>query len=204
MRLGQIASCKRPLSHYQPVRSVSQQADKRACDLRWRNVVRCYHKSRRQCCASRTAAASAPVPAPQDDPAQQKHFWRIVVPTGLTLLLCNMDRICMSVAILPMAADFGWSPSLQGLAQAAFLWGYMVTQLVGGSLADQLGGKAVISNAIKVFSLASLILPLAIGVVPAAHALAVVLASRFLGAFLSSSHPVNPSRVCRASAVSGL
>ena len=34
-------------------------------------------------------------------------------PTALALLLCNMDRIVMSVAILPMSAEFGWAPGMQ-------------------------------------------------------------------------------------------
>ena len=40
-------------------------------------------------------------------------FLRVVGPTALALLLCNMDRIVMSVAIVPMAQEFGWSPSIQ-------------------------------------------------------------------------------------------
>ena len=38
---------------------------------------------------------------------------RVVFPTALALLLCNMDRIVMSVAILPMSAEFGWAPGMQ-------------------------------------------------------------------------------------------
>lgn len=38
---------------------------------------------------------------------------RVVLPTALTLLVCNMDRICLSIAILPMSQEFGWSASLQ-------------------------------------------------------------------------------------------
>lgn len=166
-------------------------------------------------------------------------FFKIVGPTALALLLCNMDRICMSVAILPMAKEFGWPASvqvqpskppyrglyartlnscqssrlppscinpapspnchvplpcltisshhiavsymyapqhahpqlcarcscshqldsshsvpgsrtchtkgcrmcLQGLVQSGFLWGYMATQMIGGSLADKYGGE---------------------------------------------------------------
>ena len=39
-------------------------------------------------------------------------------------MLCNMDRICMSVAILPMSQELGWAPSVQGVIQSSFLWGY--------------------------------------------------------------------------------
>jgi MFS family permease len=34
---------------------------------------------------------------------------------------------------------------VQGLIQSAFLWGYSATQLLGGSLADKYGGRAVIA-----------------------------------------------------------
>jgi hypothetical protein len=36
-----------------------------------------------------------------------------VLPLALVLLVCNMDRICLSVAILPMAQEFGWPATVQ-------------------------------------------------------------------------------------------
>ena len=47
----------------------------------------------------------------------------MVLPTALVLLLCNIDRICMSVAILPLAKEMSWAPSIQAskLQQAAVL-----------------------------------------------------------------------------------
>ena len=123
----------------------------------------------------------APWPVAASD---KKSFWPVVLPTGLTMLLCNMDRICLSVAIIPMAQQFGWQPAVQGIVQSAFLWGYAVTQLVGGTLADRYGGKAVIAQAIKVFSAASLALPLLLKIVPtsAQAALTCVVITRFAGA----------------------
>lgn len=66
--------------------------------------------------------------------------------------------------------------------QAAFLWGYMATQLVGGALADKYGGKLVMAGGIAWFSVASLLLPAALTPAAAAAGLAVpiVLASRCL------------------------
>ncbi|MEW5302015.1 MAG: hypothetical protein WDW36_004828 [Sanguina aurantia] len=73
-----------------------------------------------------------------------------------------MDRICLSIAILPMSQEFGWHPSMQGIVQSAFLYGYMATQLLGGALADKYGGKIVMAAGIAWFSVASLLLPAAI------------------------------------------
>ena len=67
-------------------------------------------------------------------------FPRVVLPTALALLLCNMDRICLSVAMVPIAAEMGWPAGVQGVIQSAFLWGYLATQLLGGTLADKYGG----------------------------------------------------------------
>ena len=125
------------------------------------------------------AAPEEATPAKADD---RSLFWQVVIPTALVLLVCNVDRICMSVAVIPMSSSFGWTPSVQGFIGSAFLWGYMATQLLGGQAADKYGGKLVISAAIVFFSLASL-LPLAAPLVPAAHVLTLVAISRFLGEF---------------------
>lgn len=68
---------------------------------------------------------------------------------------------------------------------AAFLWGYMATQLLGGRLADRYGGKRVIAGAIAFFSIASVLPPLLANVVPASSILTLVIASRFLGSIPS-------------------
>ena len=61
----------------------------------------------------------------------------------------------------------------QGLIQSSFLWGYMATTLLGGSLADRLGGKAVMAGGVLWFSLASLLLPAALSAPVAAAGLTV-------------------------------
>ncbi|GFH14051.1 anion transporter, chloroplastic-like [Haematococcus lacustris] len=102
------------------------------------------------------------VPQPHSLGTPAKALATVVLPTALALLLCNMDRICLSVAIIPMSAEFGWAESYQGVIQSAFLWGYMATQLLGGALADKYGGKLVLAGGMLWFSLASLLLPLAL------------------------------------------
>jgi hypothetical protein len=62
------------------------------------------------------AAASEGFPSasrPANNGGGINPFLRVVLPTALALLLCNMDRICLSVAIIPMSREFGWPESLQ-------------------------------------------------------------------------------------------
>ena len=47
----------------------------------------------------------------------------------------------MSVAIIPMAQEFGWSPSVSGIVQSAFFYGYMASQLPAGYLANRFSGR---------------------------------------------------------------
>jgi MFS family permease len=132
--------------------------------------------------ARAVAAAAAAAPAAPADRA----FVRTVVPTALALALCNMDRMCLSVAMLPIAREMAWPEGVQGLVQSAFLWGYLANQLLGGTLADRHGGKAVMAAGIAFFSLASMLLP-ALAISPATVAAGVVLpavlAARFLVGF---------------------
>jgi hypothetical protein len=44
------------------------------------------------------------------------------MPTALALMLCNMDRICMSVAIVPIAREFGWAEGIQVCNLKRGLW----------------------------------------------------------------------------------
>lgn len=38
-------------------------------------------------------------------------------------------QVNMSIAILPMSAEFGWNPQTVGLIQSSFFWGYLLTQV---------------------------------------------------------------------------
>jgi ACS family sodium-dependent inorganic phosphate cotransporter len=92
---------------------------------------------------------------------------------ALALLLCNADRVIMSVAGVPLAALNGWGAKSVGLVQSSFLWGYMLTPLLGGVLADRYGGKAVLGGGILLWSLATIATPFA-----AATSLPLLLATR--------------------------
>ncbi len=51
----------------------------------------------------------------------------------------------MAVAIVAIASEFHYSKSQQGIILASFFIGYILTPIVGGTLADRYGGKAVLA-----------------------------------------------------------
>jgi MFS transporter, ACS family, solute carrier family 17 (sodium-dependent inorganic phosphate cotransporter), other len=91
----------------------------------------------------------------------------------LSTLICYVDRVNVSIAIIPMARDMGYSPATQGVVLSAFFWGYIVSQLAGGWMADRFGGKAVLGFGVACWSLATFVTPLA-----ASFSLPLLLAAR--------------------------
>ncbi|KAF2291630.1 hypothetical protein GH714_027732 [Hevea brasiliensis] len=87
--------------------------------------------------------------------------WVIVILCFSAFLLCNMDRVNMSIAILPMSAEFNWSPATVGLIQSSFFWGYLLTQIAGGIWADTVGGKLVLGFGVVWWSVATALTPVA-------------------------------------------
>ncbi|KAF5727348.1 anion transporter 4 chloroplastic [Tripterygium wilfordii] len=60
---------------------------------------------------------------------------KVVAMLGLALALCNADRV------------------------SAFLWGYLVSPIAGGTLVDYYGGKAVMAVGVALWSLATFLTP---------------------------------------------
>ncbi|KAF8696623.1 hypothetical protein HU200_036240 [Digitaria exilis] len=87
--------------------------------------------------------------------------WMMVLLCFFAFLLCNMDRVNMSIAILPMSSEFSWNPATVGLIQSSFFWGYLLTQILGGIWADRFGGKVVLGFGVVWWSLATILTPLA-------------------------------------------
>ncbi|QCE02004.1 ascorbate transporter, chloroplastic-like [Vigna unguiculata] len=87
--------------------------------------------------------------------------WVIVLLCFSAFLLCNMDRVNMSIAILPMSQEFNWNSATVGLIQSSFFWGYLLTQIVGGIWADKIGGKLVLGFGVVWWSIATVLTPIA-------------------------------------------
>ncbi|KAL2929842.1 putative anion transporter 6 chloroplastic [Bienertia sinuspersici] len=77
-----------------------------------------------------------------------------------------MDKVNLSVAIIPMSHQFGWNSSVAGLVQSSFFWGYALSQLPGGWLAKIYGGRQVLALGVLVWSLATAFVPVLAGYMP--------------------------------------
>lgn len=84
---------------------------------------------------------------------------KVVAMLGLALSLCNADRVVMSVAIVPLSKAHGWSQSFAGIVQSSFLWGYLMSPIVGGALVDYYGGKLVMAWGVALWSVATFLTP---------------------------------------------
>ena len=86
--------------------------------------------------------------------------FKVVFLSFLAVFICYIDRVNISVAIIPMQEQFGWSESQVGIILGSFYFGYMITMTVGGYLADRYGGKKVLGYALLIWSLFTIITPL--------------------------------------------
>ena len=99
----------------------------------------------------------------------------LVFMTVLAVYICMIDRIAISIAIIPMAEGNGWSPTVQGAVMSAFFLGYVTLQIPAGYLSDRFGGKWVLGLGVLFWSLFTLLTPAS-----AALGITVLLACRFL------------------------
>ena len=75
----------------------------------------------------------------------------------------------ISVAIIPMAKAFGWSPTVAGLVQSSFFWGYMVSQIPGGYVNSRFGGRTILPIGVGLWSAATAAVPVLAGTIPGAR-----------------------------------
>jgi len=73
--------------------------------------------------------------------------------------ICYIDRVNISVAIIPMAEEFDWDLTTQGAILSSFYIGYLLMQIGGGHLADRFGGKIVLGLGVLIWSLFTIITP---------------------------------------------
>lgn len=104
---------------------------------------------------------------------QQRH--KLVMLSMVAVFICYIDRIAMSVTIIPMAEQYGWGPETQGRVLSSFFVGYLLLQILGGTLSDRFGGKVVLGIGVLLWSLFTVLTPLA-----ASFGLAILILNRIL------------------------
>lgn len=111
------------------------------------------------------AKSSADLPhslsMPPSWPSKPSHHMIFIFHCFLSFVICNIDRINLSVAILPMSKQYNWSSSTKGLVQSAFFAGYITTQILGGRLSDAHGGRIVLATGVTIWSVCTALTPLA-------------------------------------------
>ncbi|KAG8240500.1 hypothetical protein J6590_107271, partial [Homalodisca vitripennis] len=74
---------------------------------------------------------------------------------------CPYDDVGPSSSMQRDRGEFVWSEQTQGVVLSSFFWGYVITQVPGGLLAERMGGKYTLGGAILVPAICSLLTPLA-------------------------------------------
>lgn len=92
--------------------------------------------------------------------------YKAVFATSMAFILANMDKVNISIAIIPMSQDFGWSPTVTGIVQSSFFYGYLLSQIPGGYMASRLGGRTVLSAGVTIWSVATAAVPVLAATVP--------------------------------------
>jgi ACS family sodium-dependent inorganic phosphate cotransporter len=119
-----------------------------------------------------TAGAEAPLAASRSSRFPYRYV--VVAMFFFSTVICYIDRVNVSVAIIPMAHDEGYDAATQGLILSSFFWGYLLSQLAGGWVADRYGGKRVLAFGVATWSIATILTP------PATASLGLLLAVRAL------------------------
>jgi ACS family sodium-dependent inorganic phosphate cotransporter len=73
--------------------------------------------------------------------------------------VCFIDRVNISVALIPMAEEFDWDYKTQSIVLSTFYVGYLLMQVGGGRLADRFGGALVLGIGVLVWSLFTFVTP---------------------------------------------
>lgn len=83
-----------------------------------------------------------------------------------TAVIINyIDRIALSVASKPIAAEFGFSPIQMGYLFSGFLWTYVVCLIPLGVLVERIGAKRMVGGGIAIWSAATALTGAAAGLV---------------------------------------
>ncbi len=87
----------------------------------------------------------------------------LVALSFLAIFICYIDRVNISVAIIPMAEEYGWSGTTKGAVLSSFFIGYLLAMMPTGWLANKMGGRALLGASLIAWSLFTFLTPIAAG-----------------------------------------
>ena len=92
--------------------------------------------------------------------AERRPTWyTVVLLCGAAVLISYLDRTNISVAAIPMQAQFGWTETSKGWVLSSFFVGYLAFMAASGALANRYGGKIVLGAAVLWWSLFTALTP---------------------------------------------
>jgi MFS transporter, ACS family, solute carrier family 17 (sodium-dependent inorganic phosphate cotransporter), other len=84
---------------------------------------------------------------------------RVVLLCFAAVLISYLDRTNISVAAIAMQEQLGWDEATKGVVLSSFFIGYLLLQVVAGSLANRFGGRIVLGVAVLWWSLFTALTP---------------------------------------------
>ena len=85
--------------------------------------------------------------------------YTVILMCCAATFICYIDRVNISVAIIPMAEQYNWDLETQGTVLSSFYVGYLLMQVMGGFLADRFGGKIVLGMGVLLWSFFTIVTP---------------------------------------------
>lgn len=85
----------------------------------------------------------------------------VVFMCFVAAFICYIDRVNISVAVLAMQEDLGWTEFQKGLVFSSFYIGYTLFQIPMGWLTNSYGGKLIMGIALIWWSICTILTPLA-------------------------------------------
>lgn len=103
-----------------------------------------------------------------------------------TIDVCPPMDTSNSTSDIPISqGEFDWSPKSQGIVLASFFYGYILTQIIGGQLAERFGAKWIFGGSILFAGILTLLTPFAARL----HVGALIAIRILIGAFEAPAFP---------------
>eukprot|EP00238_Polyblepharides_amylifera_P003946 CAMPEP_0196589000 /NCGR_PEP_ID=MMETSP1081-20130531/62360_1 /TAXON_ID=36882 /ORGANISM="Pyramimonas amylifera, Strain CCMP720" /LENGTH=427 /DNA_ID=CAMNT_0041911669 /DNA_START=250 /DNA_END=1533 /DNA_ORIENTATION=- len=80
--------------------------------------------------------------------------------------LADLDKVCLSVAVIPLAASLGWNSVTVGWIHSAFFCGFTIMQIPSGILAEKFGGQNTLVVGVCLWSAGTFLAPVCSSVLP--------------------------------------